>query len=112
MEGRVLQTTRCYHPLGESKEEWKIFRALSNHFSQKLKFNNLTELRNEISNFFPAFKEINDLQSSSKLDFGSSTKIENRVLEYNINNFYMTDVISRASITMANCSREILNNVP
>ncbi len=111
MEGRVLQTTRCYHPLGVSKEEWKIFRALSNNFPQKLKFNNLSELRNEISNLFPAFKEINNLPSSSKLDFGSSTKIENRVLEYNIKNFYMTDVISRASITMANCSREILNKV-
>ena len=111
MEGRVLQTTRCYHPLGVSKEEWKIFRALSNNFSQKLKFNNLSELRNEISNLFPAFKEINNLPITSKLDFGSSTKIENRDLEYNIKNFYMTDVISRASITMANCSREILNNV-
>ena len=111
MEGRVLQTTRCYHPLGASKEEWKIFRALSNNFSQKLKFNNLSELRNEISNLFPVFKEINNLPSFSKLDFGSSTKIENRVLEYNIKNFYMTDVISRASITMANCSREILNKV-
>ena len=111
MEGRVLQTTRCYHPLGASKEEWKIFRALSNNFSQKLKFNNLSELRNEISNLFPVFKEINNLPSSSKLDFGSSTKIKNRVLEYNIKNFYMTDVISRASITMANCSREILNKV-
>ena len=111
MEGRVLQTTRCYHPLGASKEEWKIFRSLSNNFSQKLKFNNLSELRNEISNLFPVFKEINNLPSSSKLDFGSSTKIENRVLEYNIKNFYMTDVISRASITMANCSREILNKV-
>ena len=110
MEGRVLQTTRCYHPLGVSKEEWKIFRALSNNFSQKLKFNNLSELRNEISNLFPAFKEINNLTITSKLDFGSSTKIENRDLEYNIKNFYMTDVISRASITMANCSREILNN--
>ena len=111
MEGRVLQTTRCYHPLGVSKEEWKIIRALSNNFSQKLKFNNLSELRNEISNLFPFFKEINNLPSSSMLDFGSSTKIENRVLEYNIKNFYMTDVISRASITMANCSREILNKV-
>ena len=111
MEGRVLQTTRCYHPLGESKEEWKIFRSLSNNFSQKLRFNNLSELRNEISNLFPFFKEINNLPSSSKLDFGSATKIENRVLEYNIKNFYMTDVISRASITMANCSREILNKV-
>ena len=48
---------------------------------------------------------------TSKLDFGSSTKIEDRVLEYNIKNFYMTDVISRASITMANCTREILNKV-
>ena len=111
MEGRVLQTTRCYHPLGVSKEEWKIFRALSNNFSQKLKFNNLSELRNEIANIFPVFKEINNLPSSSKLNFGSSSKIENRVLEYNIKNFYMTDVISRASITMANCSREILNKV-
>ena len=111
MEGRVLQTTRCYHPLGVSKEEWKIFRALSNNFSQKLKFNNLSELRNEISNLFPVFKEINNLPPSSQLDFGSSTKIEDRVLEYNIKNFYMTDVISRASITMANCTREILNKV-
>ena len=111
MEGRVLQTTRCYHQLGASKEEWKIFRALSNNFSQKLKFNNLSELRNEISNLFPVFKEINNLPPSSKLDFGSSTKIEDRVLEYNIKNFYMTDVISRASITMANCTREILNKV-
>ncbi len=111
MEGRVLQTTRCYHPLGVSKEEWKIFRALSNNFSQKLKFNNLSELRNEISNLFPVFKEFNYLPPSSKLDFGSSTKIADRVLEYNIKNFYMTDVISRASITMANCTREILNKV-
>ena len=111
MEGRVLQTSRCYHPLGESKEEWNIFRALSNNFSKKLQFNNLSELRKEISNLFPLFKEINNLSSISKLNFGSSTKIAGRVFEYNIKNFYMTDVISRASITMANCSREILNKV-
>ena len=109
MEGRVLQTTRCYHPLGESKEEWKIFRALSNNFSKRLKFNNLSELRDEISNHFSLFKEINNLPLITKFDFGFSSKIESRVLEYNIKNFYMTDAISRSSITMANCSREILN---
>ena len=32
MEGRVLQSTRCYHPLGQAKEEWKVFRSLSNNF--------------------------------------------------------------------------------
>ena len=111
MEGRVLQTTRCYHPLGESKEEWKIFRALSNNFSKKLQFNNISDLRKEISTHFPLFKEINNLSSISKLNFGSSAKIGNRIIEYNIKNFYMTDVISRSSITMANCSREILSKV-
>ncbi len=29
IEGRVFQTTKCHNPLGDAKEEWKIFRALS-----------------------------------------------------------------------------------
>ena len=60
---------------------------------------------------FSYFREINKLSSISKLHFGSSKKIKSRVFEYNIKNFYMTDVISRSSITMANCSREILNKI-
>ena len=67
--------------------------------------------KNEIINLFPFIREINNLTSISKLIFGSSKKINSRVFEYYIKNFYMTDVISRASITMANCSREILNKV-
>ena len=38
MEGRVLQTTKCFHPIGDSKDEWKIFRALSNEMNKDLKF--------------------------------------------------------------------------
>ena len=34
MEGRVLQTTKCFHPIGDSKDEWKIFRALSNEINK------------------------------------------------------------------------------
>ena len=111
MEGRVLQTSRCYHPLGKSKEEWKIFRALSDEFNQKLKFNNLLELRREILKFYSFLKEINNLPLISKLEFGSSDIIKSRVFDYNIKNFYMTDSISRSSITMANCTKEILNKV-
>jgi NADH-quinone oxidoreductase subunit G len=111
MEGRVMQTTKCYNPIGESKEEWKIFRALSDQFEKKLNFNNINELRQEIITKFIFLKEINLLPSVLLSNFGLPVKIKNRELEYNIKNFYMTDSISRSSVTMAKCSKEILEKV-
>jgi len=111
MEGRVMQTTKCYNPIGESKEEWKIFRALSDQFEKKLNFNNINELRQEIITKFIFLKEINLLPSVLLSNFGLPVKIKNRELEYNIKNFYMTDSISRSSVTMAKCSKEILDKV-
>ena len=110
-EGRVVQTTKCMHPLGESKEEWKIFRALSNEFNDNLKFNNLGELRQEIIKEYSFLKELNVLPVSEKINFGNSIEIKDRKVKYNISNFYMTDSISRASSTMAICTKEILNKV-
>ena len=109
MEGRVLQTTKCFHPLGKSKDEWKIFRALSNQINQNLKFNNLQELRNEIINKFNILSELNKLPSLLQSKFRNSKEIKSKNIEYDINNFYMTDSISRASETMAKCTTEILN---
>ena len=111
MEGRVMQTTKCFNPIGESKEEWKIFRSLSDQFEKKLDFNNLNELRQEIITKSIFLKEINALPSLLSSNFGLPIKIKKREIEYNIKNFYMTDSISRSSITMAKCSKEILNKV-
>ncbi len=111
IEGRVLQTTKCFNPIGEAKEEWKIFRALSQEFKEQLKFNNLKELRQEIIKKFPHLNQLNILPNKSKVNFGKSHIIDNNEIEYNIKNFYMTDSISRASVNMANCTKEILNRV-
>ena len=111
MEGKTLQTTKCYHPIGESKDEWKIFRALSNEINKDLKFSNIEELRLEIINDYEVFKELNTLPQIKNLDFNFEEKIKSRNLQFNINNFYMTDSISRASETMAKCTKEILNKV-
>ena len=110
-EGRVMQTTKCFHPLGESKEEWKIFRALSEKFNKKLKFNNIGELRKELTNYFPHIRDLNILPKKENKPFGKSIKIDNKEIDYNISNFYMTDLICRASETMAKCTKEILNKV-
>jgi len=84
---------------------------LSNQFNNHLKFNNLPELRKEVINNFPFLKELNVLPKKEKINFGPSVEIKEKLIDYNITNFYMTDSISRSSLAMANCTKEILNKV-
>jgi len=109
IEGRTIQTSRCHNPLGYAKEEWKIFRVLSDLLECEIHFNNLNDVRkklvNENKNFLALFK----INNSSNLSFSSKEIIKDRELSYNIKNFYMNDSISRSSETMASCTNEILN---
>ncbi len=109
IEGRVIQTNKCHNPLGEAKEEWKIFRVLSNLINHQLKFNNLSELRDEITKNFDQFTSINELKPNKNITFAKVNKIDDIKIQYNINNFYMNDSISRSSETMALCTKDILN---
>ena len=109
IEGRVIQTTKCHNPLGEAKEEWKIFRVLSDLFERDLNFNNLGELRSELTSNFDQFARLNEVNYSGEINFGKKSKIENIKIKYNIENFYMNDSISRSSETMAKCTKDILN---
>ena len=84
---------------------------MSDSFNKKLKFNNLNELRNDIVEFYPAFKNLFIEPTFNKLSFGSKVLVKDRNISYNIENFYMTDSISRSSETMAHCTKEILNKV-
>ena len=109
IEGRTIQTSRCHNPLGEAKEEWKIFRVLSDLLNCDIQFNNLNDVRKKLINKNKNFLALLEINSSSNLSFSSKQEIKNQKLSYNINNFYMNDSISRASETMANCTHEILN---
>ena len=109
IEGRVIQTTKCHNPLGEAKEEWKIFRVLSDLFEKDLNFNNLGELRNELTSNYGQFALLNEVNSIGEITFAKKNKIENIKINYNIENFYMNDSISRSSETMARCTKDILN---
>ena len=111
IEGRVIQTTICHNPLGEAKEEWKVFRALSETIKNKLNFNNLSELRKEIVSNFNQFAHLNKINQINKISFGKVHNIKNIKVNYNIQNFYMNDSISRSSETMALCTKDILRKV-
>ena len=109
IEGRVIQTSRCHNPLGEAKEEWKIFRVLSDLMNCDLQFNNLNDVRKHLVNINKNFLQILECNNTSNLSFASPEVITEHTIEYNISNFYMNDSISRSSETMANCTNEILN---
>ena len=109
IEGRTIQTSRCHNPLGQAKEEWKIFRVLSDLLNCDIQFNNLNDVRKKLINENKNFLALLEINNSSNLSFSSKEKIKNQNLSYNIDNFYMNDSISRASETMANCTHEILN---
>jgi len=109
IEGRVIQTSRCHNPLGDAKEEWKIFRVLSDLLNCGIKFNNLNDVRKKLVDDNENFLELLEVRSSSNLSFASKVSIKEHNLSYNITNFYMNDSISRSSETMAKCTNEILN---
>jgi len=109
IEGRAIQTSRCHNPLGDSKEEWKIFRVLSDLLSCGLDFNNLNDVRKKLVNANKNFLALLEVTNSSKLSFASKEKIKDENFSYNIKNFYMNDSISRTSETMTKCTNEILN---
>ncbi|MDC0217212.1 NADH-quinone oxidoreductase subunit NuoG [Pelagibacteraceae bacterium] len=109
IEGRVIQTSRCHNPLGDAKEEWKIFRVLSDLLHCDIKFNNLNDVRKKLINENNNFLALLEINNSSNLSFSSKKNIKDNNLFYNIDNFYMNDSISRSSETMANCTNEILN---
>jgi len=109
IEGRVIQTSRCHNPLGDAKEEWKIFRVLSDLLNCGIKFNNINDVRKKLVDDNENFLELLEVRSSSNLSFASKVSVKEHNLSYNITNFYMNDSISRSSETMAKCTNEILN---
>ena len=111
IEGRVIQTTKCHNPLGEARDEWKIFRVLSYLLEKNFKFNNLQELRDELIKNNFQFSHINETNSKKEILFAKENKIDDIKINYNIKNFYMNDSISRSSETMALCTKDILNKV-
>jgi len=109
IEGRVIQTSRCHNPLGDAKEEWKIFRVLSDLLDCGIKFNNLHDVRKKLVDDNKNFLELLEIHNSSNLSFASKETIKEHNISFNIANFYMNDSISRSSETMAKCTNEILD---
>jgi NADH-quinone oxidoreductase subunit G len=108
LEGRAQRTAQATFPVGEAKEDWRIIRALSDVLGHTLPYNTITQLRAHMEALHPAFAHIDMVTTAEFVPYrGDLGKINGAAFLEMIDNFYMTDAISRHSVTMAACSREL-----
>ncbi len=103
-EGRVQLARLASFPPGEAREDWTILRALSEALGQRLPYDNLGELRQALIEANPLFAAIDQIEPAAWGDFGQAGAMGSEPFVSPIGNFYMTDPISRASETMAECT--------
>lgn len=108
LEGRVQLGKRAAFAPGEAKEDWAILRALSAELGKTLGYDSLSALRIKLREEYPHLAEIDNTTAADWADFGSSEAMSSDAFASPIDNFYMTDPISRASVTMANCTQEVM----
>ena len=110
LEGRVQRGRRAAFPPGDAREDWTILRALSAIVGKTLPYDDLPGLRKAMHEACPHFTHIDTVEPTSWEDFGTTGDMSTAPFKSAIENFYMTDPISRASETMAACTREFILN--
>jgi NADH-quinone oxidoreductase subunit G len=110
IEGRAQLGRLAVFPPGDAKADWSILRALSESLGKKLGYDTLDQLRKKLYQAFPRFQRIGAVEPASWAAFGSQGEVGRDHFRSAISNYYMTDPISRASVTMAQCTERFVQS--
>lgn len=107
-EGRVQRARLAVFPIGEAREDWTIIRALSGVLGLTLPYDTLEQVRQRMVAINPVFGGDDQQTGGAWGDFGKAGSLDGGGFASPIINFHMTDPISRASETMAQCVEALL----
>jgi NADH-quinone oxidoreductase subunit G len=102
-EGRVQLGFRTAYPPGDAREDWAILRALSERLGKTLPYDSLDQVRARLIAVNRVFAALDQQSAGGWGEFGKTGPVADAPFASPIENFYMTDPISRASRTMAEC---------
>ena len=108
LEGRVQRGERAVFPPGDAREDWAIFRALSDVLGKRLPFDSLDVLRAEMAKAVPALG-VEGLANYGWSEPSLPADVSGKIADYPIKDFYLTNAICRASETMQKCSAELVH---
>mgnify|MGYP000240955736 CR=1 FL=1 len=106
-DGRAVLGKVCVSPPGQGRADWEILRALSEVLGQTLPYDNLQEVRYRVAELAPHLIKYDYLEPYNVINWitkPAKKEVNGTVLSDFIDNFYMTDAISRASPVMAKCT--------
>lgn len=106
-EGCAQQTLPAVPTVGDARDDWKIIRALSEVAGLRLPYDSLGAIRSRIRTVAPNLLQVDEREPatfSASIKPESTQKMEMADFGSPIENFYMTDSITRASKIMAQCS--------
>ena len=102
-EGRTQLSNRANFPPGEAKENWAIFRALSEELGKRLPFDNLNQLRTLLTELHPGLQQVDEVPTNEWKPLKIGKLLEKDFMNY-VDDFYLTNPIARASTVMAELS--------
>ena len=100
---------------GEAREDWAILRALSDVLGKRLPYNDMATLRAAMVADAPHFATTDRAAANPGADaaiwtnIGTKGTIAKSPFAYPLRDFYLTNPIARASVTMQRCSAELLH---
>lgn len=107
-EGRPQMTMRAVFPPGEAREDWTILRALSEALGKTLPFDNAMDLRRQLFELAPNLAAIGQITKESVGDLSQlsreAIRIKSKPFSVAIDDFYLTNPVTRASAIMAEMS--------
>jgi NADH-quinone oxidoreductase subunit G len=110
LEGRVQFSEKAVDPPGDARDDWSIFRALSDALGRPLPFDSHAELRGRLFADHPELARPGLIAMPWAPPKLEAIKIaKGTALTYPIRDFYLTNPIARSSPTLQRCSAEILH---
>ena len=112
LEGRLQKAYKATNPIGNAKEDWKIFNLICNKLKNKNLFTNYKDLIDDSLSKIKDSKNIDTLPvtQTKKINLTSgnfySEDVSIRPIDY-----YFSNPVARASKTMSDCRAEKIINI-
>lgn len=105
-EGRAQYARQAVSKVGSAKDDWLIIKNISDKVKSKFYFKDLDDLRSQAAKVAKSLRNIGNIQKSRVKKIKSDSILNTEeVFALKKRNFYITDVITRVSPVMAECTK-------